>query len=107
MPKKKSKKPRSARAEKAARKKRVRELREARVIIAHAALQADVDKRTYVDPPSYYKIAKDNALDRKSADLADEIYNDVNGADDYTIACEERAMERAQDLLEMELEDAE
>lgn len=109
MPKAKKKK-RSERAIRTARHKRILACRFARLIIAAAsvagaALKDQHPRNKYPTPPSYYKVAQDLQIDRKYANVADEIYNDVNGPDDWSFACEERAMERCQDLLTMELED--
>ena len=104
MPAKKKK--RSERAIRDARRKRIEAYRIARVIIATAVvIGMALPRSKYPTAPSYYKIAADLGVDKKYADVADEVYNDVNGPDEWALACEERAMERLQTLLEGELED--
>lgn len=78
--------------------------REARAIIAVAAI-TKTGKSPHWEAPNYYVIAKSLGLSDKAADLADEFYNQVNGPDEWTVALEEAAMERAQDLIEMQMED--
>jgi hypothetical protein len=81
--------------------KRIGELKRARAIIAVASLSSWRNSFGHYDAPNYYKIATTIGLTKKDADLADEMWNDANGADEGP-ETEEHAMERVNDLLEME-----
>lgn len=78
------------------RPKRLQALREARAIIAIAATEPWKPRA-----PNYYAIGKLVGFDRKSAELADEIWNDANGPDEGQ-ATEEHALKRAESLIDNE-----
>lgn len=86
------------------RAKRIQQYREARAIIAVAAAMTwKTPDRKHPKAPNYYKIADMLGLPKKAADVADEIWNDANGPDEGQ-QTEENALERAADLLGMELD---